>query len=130
MTIVQQEVYLFEDTIKNNVSLYEDYSEQAVYDSLKKAGLAEFVDQLEEGLDYYVGEKGAFLSGGQRQRIALARAFLRNRKFIVLDEGTSALDEKSAREIEGQLFSMEDVTLITITHRLMMEEKYDIILKI
>lgn len=130
MTIVQQEVYLFEDTIKNNVSLYEDYSDQAVYDSLKKAGLAEFVDQLEEGMDYFVGEKGAFLSGGQRQRIALARAFLRNRKFIVLDEGTSALDEKSAREIEGQLLSMEDVTLITITHRLMMEEKYDIILRI
>lgn len=70
------------------------------------------------GLDTDIGEAGRLLSGGQRQRVALARGFLRGKKIILLDEGTSSLDEKSALEIEQQLLANEGLTVLMITHQL------------
>ena len=72
-----------------------------------------------------VGENGERLSGGQRQRIAIARALIRNTDFLILDEGTSALDEETAWEIESELLEMRELTLLTITHHLNSPQKYD-----
>ena len=82
---------------------------------------------MPEGVLQKVGENGANLSGGQRQRIAVARALIRNKPILILDEGTSAIDAQTAYEIENSLLSINDLTLITITHNLQMEllEKYD-----
>ena len=81
--------------------------------------------QLEGGAEYQVGQRGEFLSGGQKQRIAIARALIRNTPFLVLDEGTSALDQQTAEEIESELMAIRDLTLLTITHNLRKAEAYD-----
>lgn len=88
------------------------------------------MDTLEGGLEYQVGQRGERLSGGQRQRGAIARALIRNTRFLILDEGTSALDEGTAREIETLLLGIPDLTLLTITHHLMEEGAYDHIFRI
>ena len=94
------------------------------------SGLRGFVSELSEGLMYRVGENGSNLSGGQKQRIAVARALIRNKPILILDEGTSAIDMGTAYDIEDRLLQIEDLTLITITHNLRKEllEKYDAII--
>ncbi len=84
----------------------------------------------EKGLDYGVGENGNRLSGGQKQKVALARALIRGRDTIILDEGTSALDEQSSQEIEDMLLHTDGITMIVISHHLRNQEQYDSIMSV
>lgn len=122
---IHQDVFLFDDTIRNNICLYEEFSDEQFAWALKVSGVSKFTDTLAEGVFYQVGERGERLSGGQKQRIAIARALIRNTDFLILDEGTSALDAQTAGEIENELLKLEKLTLLTITHHLKRPEEYD-----
>lgn len=129
-SIIHQNIYMFDETICDNICLHENYSKEIIDKVVNESGLREFVSGLSEGLLYRVGENGANLSGGQKQRIAVARALIRNKPILILDEGTSAIDMKTAYDIESRLLQIKDLTLITITHNLKKEllEKYDTII--
>lgn len=115
---VDQQVYLFQDTLRFNITLGQNYTDDEIRMVLKQCQLAEFVDSLPEGLDTLIFENGKNLSGGQRQRIALARSLIRNVRWIILDEGTSALDEGNASQIENGLINHKEMGVILITHHL------------
>ena len=111
-----QQTYLFNDTIFNNVALYQDYTKEQVVEALKKAGIYDTVRRLPRGIEEEIQENGKNFSGGELQRIALARLFLRNKAMTFLDEITSGLDNATAYEIEERLLD-EDMTIVSITHR-------------
>ena len=115
---VDQQVYLFQDSLRFNITLGEDYSDEEVMSAVKACKLDDLVESLPDGLDSQISENGKNLSGGQRQRIALARGFIRNVRYIFMDEGTSALDEENALDIEENLMEQKDVGVIIITHNL------------
>lgn len=115
---VDQQVYLFQDTLRFNITLGMPYSDEEVMAVVRKCCLEDYVRSLPEGLDTVIMENGKNLSGGQRQRIALARALIRKVQYIILDEGTSALDEANALDIENNLLSTQDMGVIIITHNL------------
>ncbi len=117
---VQQEVYLFSGTVSENI-LYgrPDASREEVIEAAKRAGADEFIRELKDGYDTYVGERGVKLSGGQKQRISIARVFLKDPSIIILDEATSALDNESEYEVARSLNKLaEGRTTLTIAHRL------------
>jgi ATP-binding cassette subfamily C protein CydCD len=120
MSLVSQDTYLFNDTLRANVLLARpEAGETAVRRALEQAALAEFVESLPEGLDTMVGERGVQLSGGQRQRVAIARAFLKNAPTLILDEATSHLDAVSEAQVRNALDAlMRNRTTIVIAHRL------------
>jgi ATP-binding cassette, subfamily B, bacterial len=120
VSLVSQDTYLFNDTLRANVALARpEADEAAIHRALEQAALAEFVESLPERLDTPVGERGVQLSGGQRQRVAIARAFLKNAPTLVLDEATSHLDAVSEAQVRGALDAlMRDRTTIVIAHRL------------
>ena len=118
--MVQQEVYLFSGTVYENI-LYgkPEASRQEVEEAARKAGAHEFIMQLPQGYDTYVGERGVRLSGGQKQRISIARVFLKNPPILILDEATSALDNESERLVQKSLEALQKGrTTFTIAHRL------------
>lgn len=115
---VDQQVYLFQDTLRFNITLGRPYSDGEVMDVIRRCRLESFVASLPEGLDTMISENGKNLSGGQRQRIALARALIQQVEFVIVDEGTSALDEANALEIEASLFDDPNLGVIIITHHL------------
>ncbi len=115
---VDQQVYLFQDTVRFNITLGQSYTDAEIIDVIRKCCLEDYVQSLPDGLDTIIMENGKNLSGGQRQRIALARALIRKVHYIILDEGTSALDETNAVEIENTLLSAKDLGVILITHNL------------
>ena len=118
---IHQNVYMFDETIYDNICLHEDYPDEIVNKVVKESGLDEFISKLPDGLKYKVGENGSNLSGGQKQRIAVARAMIRNKPILILDEGTSAIDMQTAYDIESRLLAMKNLTLITITHNIKKE---------
>lgn len=126
-SIIHQNIYLFDETIYDNICLHEHYPEEQIKKAVEDSGLAEFISELPAGLQYRVGENGSNLSGGQKQRIAVARALIRNKPILILDEGTSAIDMQTAYDIENRLLKIENLTLITITHHLEQNllDKYD-----
>ncbi len=124
--VCYQQTDIFNDTVLNNVALYQDYSKEDVINALKKAGIYDTIQRLPDGVDEIIRENGSNFSGGELQRIALARLFLRNKTMTFLDEITSGLDNETAYEIEKRLLD-EDMTIINITHRYnkVLMQKYD-----
>ena len=118
--IVQQDVYLFTGSIKENISYGKPgASDEEIIEAAKKANIHDFIMSLPDGYDTYVGERGTRLSGGQKQRISIARIFLKDPKILILDEATSALDNESERHIQKSLEALsKNRTCITIAHRL------------
>lgn len=118
--IVQQDVYLFSGSIRDNISYGRpDATDEEIVEAARKANIHDFIMSLEDGYSTYVGERGARLSGGQKQRISIARVFLKNPKILILDEATSALDNESERRIQASLDLLSrDRTTIVIAHRL------------
>ena len=118
--IVFQDNFLFSGTIRENILLGKfDATEDEIRQAVKSACLDEFIDELENGLDTNIGERGALLSGGQKQRVAIARAFLKNAPIVILDEATSALDNKSEGIVQQAIDNlMQDRTVLVIAHRL------------
>ncbi len=118
--IVQQDVYLFCGTIRENIEYGKPgASMEEIIDAAKKANIHEFIEELPDGYDTFVGERGTRLSGGQKQRISIARVFLKNPPILILDEATSALDNESERHIQLSLEALaKNRTTITIAHRL------------
>lgn len=118
--IVQQDVYLFSGTVKENIAYgMKDASEEDIINAAKLAGAHDFILTLSEGYDTYVGERGVKLSGGQKQRISIARVFLKNPPILILDEATSALDNESEQLVQKSLEKLQiGRTTLTIAHRL------------
>jgi ATP-binding cassette subfamily B protein len=118
--IVQQDVYLFSGTIRDNIAYGRpDATEDEIKEAANMAGANEFISLLPKGMDTYIGERGVKLSGGQKQRISIARVFLKNPKILILDEATSALDNESELYVTKSLEKLaKGRTTITIAHRL------------
>ena len=128
ISLVTQEVTLFNDTIENNI-VYGGHSNQDISDAIQASHIDEFIDELPDGLQTKVGDQGILLSGGQRQRIAIARALLKDAPILILDEATSALDSESEKFIQKAFDRlMENRTTFVIAHRLSTIENADKIL--
>ena len=118
MSMIQQNVFMFDDSIKENIRLYSTHDDNEILDSCKRAGLSKLIERLPEGINSLVGENGNKLSGGEKQRIAIARALINDTQILILDESTSALDNETAYNLEKSLLNLDDLTLITVTHKL------------
>lgn len=126
--LVSQDVFLFNDTIRNNLTLGGDYSEEEIAEALKVSYADEFVHELPEALETIVGDRGTRLSGGQQQRITIARAFLQNKDIMLFDEATSALDNESEKVVQKALENAAGgKTVIAVAHRLSTIQDYDCI---
>lgn len=118
ISMIQQNVFMFDDTIKENIRLYSNHSDGDIINSCERSGLTKLINRLPEGINSLVGENGNKLSGGEKQRIAIARALINNTQILILDESTSALDNETAYNLEKSLLNLDDLTLITVTHKL------------
>lgn len=128
ISLVSQDVVLFNDTIRNNLAYgqLKARSDDELMQAAEAAHILEFANDLPDGLETMVGDRGVLLSGGQRQRIAIGRALLKNAPILILDEATSALDTQSERRIQDALGTlMNDRTTLVIAHRLSTVEKAD-----
>lgn len=130
MTLVHQDVFLFDDSIKNNITFFNYYNTIKINEAIQKAALSNLVDSLPLGMDEQIGENGAYFSGGEKQRLTIARAIIRESPIILMDESTASLDIKTALNIEKTLLEMEDILYIAVTHKLNKNilSKYDEIL--
>ena len=122
---VPQDIYLINDTIKNNIALFDDsYDPRKMNEALKISNSKEFIDQTQNGLEELIGQKGLKISGGQRQRIAIARAIYPRPKILILDEPTSSQDAISNNKIIENLLRMKDLTIIVISHNSLNDYKF------
>lgn len=123
MSYIEQNVFLFNTTIRDNITLGEDFTDDRLQKALRDSALIGDLAFMPDGLDTAVGEEGGNLSGGQKQRVAIARALIHNRSILLVDEGTSALDQRNADIVEKSLLSNPDLTLILVSHHLTPERK-------
>ena len=130
MTIVQQDVYIFDDTLKANITLSQSFTEDDIKKAVQQSGLESYILENELGLQALCGENGLNLSGGERQRLSIARALIRKTPILLLDEATSSLDNKVTTEIENSILEIQDLTVLVVTHKLnkSMLKKYNRIL--
>ena len=131
VSFIYQDVFLFEDTIYNNIVLYKSYDEGQISEAIGRAGLDGLIQKKENGVQEMLMENGKNLSGGERQRISIARAIVKDCEILFVDEGTSSLDEELGRKVEDTILSL-DCTVIAISHRYYegITEKYDSVIEI
>ncbi len=123
MSYIEQNVFLFNSTIRDNITLGETFADEQMEKALRDSALAGNLVSMPDGLDTIVGEEGGNLSGGQKQRVAIARALIHDRSILLVDEGTSALDQKNADIVEKSLLANPELTLILVSHHLTPERK-------
>ena len=131
LVMIHQKTFLFNDSVRNNLTLWKSYTENEISEVIKKAGLKEVMEHLPQGLDTIIEDNGSNFSGGECQRLAIARALLSGKDILLMDEATSALDEQTANDVENSILSLENITCISVTHRLSREnmKKYSAVLK-
>ena len=118
MTIVQQDVYIFDDTLRANITLNQTFTDEEIKQAAQQSGLESYVLENESGLQTLCGENGSNLSGGQKQRLSIARALIRKTPILLLDEATSSLDNRVTTEIENSILDIQDLTALVVTHKL------------
>ena len=130
LAMIHQKTFLFNDSVRNNLTLWKSYTEHEITEAVKKAGLKVFIENLPQGLDTIIEENGNNFSGGECQRLAIARALLSGKDILLMDEATSSLDEQTANAVENSILSLENITCISVTHRLSPEtmQKYSAVL--
>ena len=130
MTIVQQDVYIFDDTLRANITLNQSFTDEEIKQAVQQSGLESYVLENESGLQTLCGENGSNLSGGQKQRLSIARALIRKTPILLLDEATSSLDNQVTTEIDNSILDIQDLTALVVTHKLNENilKKYDRIL--
>ncbi|ARC22127.1 ABC transporter ATP-binding protein [Streptococcus sp. FDAARGOS_192] len=130
MTIVQQDIYIFDDTLRSNITLNQFFTDEEIKQAVQQSGLESYVLENESGLQALCGENGSNLSGGQKQRLSIARALIRKTPILLLDEATSSLDNQVTTEIENSILDIQDLTALVVTHKLNENilKKYDRIL--
>ena len=128
MSLIGQNVFIFDDTIRRNITMFRDFPAETVESAVNRAGLTELI--TERGEDYRCGENGSGLSGGERQRISIARCLLHGTPILLLDEATSALDNQTAFAVTEAILNLAGLTRLIVTHRLdkALLEQYDEIL--
>lgn len=127
LSIITQNLFMFNDTIKHNITLYNDFEDSEINYSVDKSGLTDTISFAKDGINTSIVENGSNISGGQKQRIAIARGLIRKPSLLILDEITSSLDSKTGYAIENNILDLEEVTAIVVTHKLNTEllKKYD-----
>ena len=129
---VEQQVFIFEDTLRNNITLYKEYTKEEIDEALRAAGLTSFVEKLPEGLDTMIYDNGKNISGGERSRVVIARAMLAKASILFMDEAFAALDMERAKEIEQTILNLKNITVINVSHVIFKEtkEQYDKIFRV
>lgn len=123
ISYIEQDVYLFNTTIRDNITLGDEFTDAQLAEAVRNSALSTDLEHMPDGLDTAVGENGSALSGGQKQRVAIARALIHGCQILLVDEGTSALDQANADIVEKHLLANPDLTLILISHHLTDERK-------
>lgn len=116
VSVIQQDVFLFNSTIHNNITMFRDFDENDVASAAERAGLSRLI--AEKGADYLCGESGHNLSGGEKQRVAIARCLIRNTPVLLMDEATAALDSETAFSVTNEILNIDGLTRIIVTHGL------------
>lgn len=115
-SIIQQNVFVFNATIKNNITMFRDFPDEQIDEAIRLSGLSALIE--EKGTDYLCGENGSGLSGGEKQRISIARSLLKNSQVLLVDEATAALDAETAYQVSSAVLGLKGVTALVVTHSL------------
>lgn len=115
ISVIQQNVFLFDSSVKDNITMFKEFDKDKIEDAINMAGLSSLIN--DKGINYMGGEGGKNLSGGEKQRISIARCLIRETPVIIMDEATAALDNKTAYEIEDAILNLKDLTRIVVTHK-------------